>query len=107
MAGGRSTTMGRVAVQAELVEHAVVGREVGQGDLLLEARVGTIAAAVEAQRGERLEGDDLRQHDLVGQPEVDLVHARGALEVVEHRAVEAQQPRRHGQVVGAVADRLA
>ncbi len=31
----------------------------------------------------------------------------GALEVVQDRAVDAQQARRHGEVVGAVAHRLA
>jgi len=90
---------GPATVEAQLVGHAVVRHEVGQGHLLLEPVVRPPAATIEAQRSERLEGDDVGQHDLVGQPEIDAVHARGALVIVQHGAVQAEQPSSDGQVV--------
>ncbi len=80
--------MGRAASSPSVSMTVEVGLEVGERDLLLDARIRPISATVEPQRLKRRPRDDLGHHHLVGEPEVDLVHRGGALEVMEHRAVE-------------------
>ena len=94
------------SIEPQRVDDRRVGLEVGQGHLLLDARIRSIPSLVQAQCRQRGPRDDLGHHDLVREPEVDLVHRRGALEIVEHRAVQPEQLRGDRQIVGAVADGL-
>ena len=92
MSGGVRTTTSTFAVEAELVEHAAVGLEVGEVVLLLQTRVAAELRRPDAVALEPLGRDRLRHEDARRGAAAELVLDRGEL-VVEGRRARDPEPR--------------
>ena len=89
-------------VDAQPLEHTGVGLEVGQVVLLLQARVLEQLLGPHSEPPQPLRGDGIGKDHAGCQPARDAVLGDRELVVVHVRLGDAQRPRGHREVVGAV-----